>query len=74
MVRGHGKDTKEILKKIRASVQGIPGAQIAVNQEQSGPPTQKAISLEIAGDNLDTLVHTANNLKNYIAKQNIAGD
>ena len=69
----HGKDTKEILKKIRASVQGIPGAQIAVNQEQSGPPTQKAISLEIAGDNLDTLVHTANNLKNYIAKQNIAG-
>jgi multidrug efflux pump len=69
----HGKDTREILKKIRRSVQGIPGAQIAVNQEQAGPPTQKAISLEIAGDNLDTLVHTAARLKNAIAKQNIAG-
>jgi multidrug efflux pump len=69
----HGRDTKEILKKIRSSVQGVPGAQIAVNQEQSGPPTQKAISLEISGDNLDTLVHTATRLKDFIAKQNIAG-
>jgi multidrug efflux pump subunit AcrB len=69
----HGKDTKEILKKIRRSVQGIPGAQIAVNQEQAGPPTQKAISIEISGDNLDTLVHTAARLKTFIAKQNIAG-
>ena len=69
----HGKDTKEILKKIRSSVQGIPGAQIAVNQEQNGPPTQKAISIEISGDNLDTLVNTATRLKDAITKQNVAG-
>jgi multidrug efflux pump len=69
----NGKDTKEILKRIRASVQGVPGAKISVAQENSGPPVQKDISIEIAGDNLDTLVKTSNRLKSYLAKQNIAG-
>ncbi|WP_295672700.1 efflux RND transporter permease subunit [uncultured Mucilaginibacter sp.] len=69
----HGKDTKSILAKIRNSVQGLPGAKIAVAQEASGPPTQKDISLEMAGDNLDTLVATAARLKKYIGQQGIAG-
>ncbi|MFI5157602.1 MAG: efflux RND transporter permease subunit [Sphingobacteriales bacterium] len=69
----NGKDTKAIMERIRRSVQGVPGAQIAVAQEQSGPPQQKAISIEIIGDNLDTLVHTADRLKNYINKQGIGG-
>ncbi|MBD1387317.1 efflux RND transporter permease subunit [Mucilaginibacter rigui] len=68
-----GKDTKEILKRIRNSVQGIPGAKISVAQENSGPPVQKDISIEIIGDNLDSLVKTSNRLKAYLAKQNIAG-
>jgi len=69
----NGKDTKVILTKIRAAVQGIPGAKISVAQENSGPPVQKDISIEIIGDNLDSLVKTGNRLKNYIAQQNIAG-
>ncbi|SDS76033.1 Multidrug efflux pump subunit AcrB [Mucilaginibacter mallensis] len=69
----NGKDTKEILKRIRSSVQGVPGAQIAVAQEASGPPVQKDISLEMAGDNLDTLVHTSARLKKYLDQQGIAG-
>jgi multidrug efflux pump len=69
----NGKDTKKVLNRIRASVQGVPGAQIAVAQEASGPPVQKDISLEIAGDNLDTLVHTASRLKKFLEQQNIAG-
>ena len=69
----NGKDTKKILANIRRSVQGIPGAKIAVAQEASGPPVQKDISIEIIGDNLDTLVKTGERLKSYIAKQNIAG-
>ncbi|MFI5163105.1 MAG: efflux RND transporter permease subunit [Sphingobacteriales bacterium] len=68
-----GKDTKKILANIRASVQGYPGAKIAVAQENAGPPVQKDISIEIVGDNLDTLVNTADRLKKYIDKQNIAG-
>ena len=46
----NGKDTKKILEKIRSSVQGVPGAKIAVAQEASGPPVQKDVSLEMAGD------------------------
>ncbi|XHR97935.1 efflux RND transporter permease subunit [Mucilaginibacter sp. UC70_90] len=69
----NGKDTKKVLANIRAAVQGIPGAKIAVTQENSGPPVQKDISIEIVGDNLDTLVATGNRLKSYLAKQNIAG-
>ncbi|MES2279408.1 MAG: efflux RND transporter permease subunit [Bacteroidota bacterium] len=69
----NGKDTKKILQNIRAAVQGVPGAKISVAQENSGPPVQKDISIEIIGDNIDTLVATGNRLKAYIAKQNIPG-
>ena len=69
----NGKDTKAILKRIRGAVQGVPGAKIAVAQENAGPPVQKDISIEMIGDNLDSLVKTGNRLKNYLAKQNIAG-
>ena len=69
----NGKDTKKVMERIRSSVQGVPGAQIAVAQEAAGPPVQKDIDIEIAGDNLDTLVKTAANLKKYINKQNIGG-
>ena len=69
----NGKDTKAILKKIRDAVQGVPGAKISVTQENSGPPVQKDISIELIGDNLDSLVKTGDRLKSYIAKQNIPG-
>ncbi|TFF36671.1 efflux RND transporter permease subunit [Mucilaginibacter psychrotolerans] len=69
----NGKDTKAILKKIRGAVQGVPGTKISVVQENSGPPVQKDIAIELIGDNLDSLVKTSNRLKVYLAKQNIAG-
>ena len=69
----NGKDTKMVLKRIRNSVLGIPGAKISVTQENSGPPVQKDISIELIGDNLDSLVNTGIRLKAYLAKQNIAG-
>jgi multidrug efflux pump subunit AcrB len=69
----NGKDTKKILANIRKAVGGIPGATVAVNQENAGPPVQKDISIEVAGDNLDTLVHVTDRLKKFIERQNIAG-
>lgn len=68
-----GKDTKEILARIRKAVTGYPGAKITIDQEGGGPPTQKDISIELAADNLDTLTNTAEALKRYLVKQNIAG-
>ncbi|OOQ61659.1 efflux RND transporter permease subunit [Mucilaginibacter pedocola] len=69
----NGKDTKAILYRIRNAVQGVPGAKISVMQENSGPPVQKDIAIEIIGDNLDSLVKTGDRLKTYLTKQNIAG-
>ena len=70
----NGKDTREIMLRIRKAVTGvIPGVKISVDQESGGPPTQKDISIEIAGDNLDSLVKAANNLKKFIDKKNIGG-
>jgi multidrug efflux pump len=69
----NGKDTKKVLANIRRSVQGYPGAKISVAQENAGPPVQKDISIEISGDNIDTLAKTGDRLKKFIAQQNIAG-
>jgi multidrug efflux pump subunit AcrB len=69
----NGKDTKKVMERIRRSVQGMPGVKISVAQENAGPPVQKDISIEMIGDNLDTLVRTSDRLKKFIEKQNIAG-
>lgn len=68
-----GINTSQYLDKIRDAVKGIPGAEISVTQEQSGPPTAKPISIEITGDNLDSLVSTSLRLKKFLAMKNIAG-
>jgi multidrug efflux pump subunit AcrB len=45
---------------------GIPGAEITVDQEQNGPPTDPPVNIEVASDNFDDLIKTAVSLKNYL--------
>ena len=68
-----GGSTAVYLDKIRKAVKGIPGAEITVAQEQGGPPTAKPISIEITGNNLDSLVKTSERLKQYLGSKQIAG-
>ncbi len=68
-----GKSSSEYLTAIRNSIKGIPGTEISVTQEQSGPPTSKPVSIEITGDNLDSLVKTSLALKNFLVSKNIGG-
>ena len=68
-----GPSTSVYLNKIRETVKGIPGAEITVAQEQSGPPTAKPISIEVTGDNLDSLVKVSEHLKQYLDSRQIAG-
>ncbi|MEO0311475.1 MAG: hypothetical protein RIQ89_1132 [Bacteroidota bacterium] len=68
-----GKSTKIYLDKIRDAVKGIPGAEITVAQEQSGPPVGKPINIEIGGDDYATLVQTSKSLKRYLDSLNIDG-
>jgi multidrug efflux pump subunit AcrB len=68
-----GQSTTEVLDRIRAEVKGIPGVQIAVDQEQSGPPTAKAISIEISGDKFEDLITASVRMKDFLDAAEIPG-
>lgn len=68
-----GQSTKQYLNKIRDGVKGVSGAEISVNQEQGGPPTGKAINIEVAAEDFDILVKTANRTKRYLDSLQIPG-
>ena len=68
-----GGNTNDCLMKIREAVKGIPGAEITVDKEQGGPPLPKPIVIEISGDNLDSLVRTADRLKRELKLKQIPG-
>jgi len=68
-----GVATLPYLDQIRETVKGIAGAEIAVTQEASGPPTQPPVNIEITGENFESLTSTAVNLKNYLYAKNIPG-
>lgn len=68
-----GQSTKEYLGKIREAVKGVKGAEISVNQEQGGPPTGKPVNIDIAADEFDLLVKTADELKRYLDSKQVAG-
>ena len=47
----HGINTTDYLDRIRKEIKGIPGAEISVAKNRSGPPTGKPINIEITGEN-----------------------
>ena len=69
----HGVSTRPYLDSVRQSIKGIPGAEISVNQEAAGPPTQPPINIEVSSENFESLTKTAVDLKNYLEKKNIPG-
>ena len=68
-----GKSTSAILARVQHSfaTNKIPGAEIIVEQEPSGPPVGKPISIEITGEKLQDLLATADSLKQYLENPNI---
>lgn len=68
-----GKSTTVYLDSIRTALKGIPGTEITVEQERGGPPTGKPVNIEIRGDDFDSLVRTAGELKRYLDEKRIAG-
>lgn len=69
----NGVSTRNYLEKIRAEVQGIPGVEIAVDQEQNGPPTQKPINIEVSGDKFEDLILSSQSLKRLLDSSQVAG-
>ncbi len=69
----HGLSTRPYLDQVRAEMKGIPGAEISVTQESSGPPTDPPVNIESASEDFDGLVKTAVNLKNYLDSIQVPG-
>jgi multidrug efflux pump subunit AcrB len=72
-LRSTGISTTEYLEIIRKEVANIPGAEITVDKNKSGPPTGKPINIEITSENLEILVADANAFRNYLDSLSIPG-
>ncbi|MBD3289763.1 AcrB/AcrD/AcrF family protein, partial [candidate division KSB1 bacterium] len=71
--RTSGKSTLQYLNEIRQRMKGMAGTEIEVARERMGPPTGKAINIEISGENIETLVDISENLKKFIESLQIPG-
>lgn len=69
----HGVSTRPYLDSIRSEMKGIPGAQITVDQESSGPPTDPPINIEVSSEDFDGLLKTSVSLKNYLDSIQVPG-
>lgn len=69
----NGVSTKTYLDSIQKEVTGIPGVEIAVDQERNGPPTGKQINIEVRGDDYKELAVTSQNLMHYLDSLDIPG-
>ena len=68
-----GIKTKPYLEKIRQAMVGVPGAEISVDQESAGPPTDPPVNIEVSSEDFDNLVKTSVNLKNYLDSIQVPG-
>ena len=69
----HGKRTMPYKDAIREAVQGIPGANVEVAQEDGGPPTDPPVNIEVVGDNFENIASVATQLSNYLDTNRIKG-
>ncbi|MGI8598090.1 MAG: efflux RND transporter permease subunit [Chitinophagaceae bacterium] len=68
-----GKSTKPYLDAIREATKGIVGAEVAVNQEDGGPPTEAPVNIEVGGDNFESIAQTALALRNFLDTNQVEG-
>ncbi|PAB59879.1 efflux RND transporter permease subunit [Anaeromicrobium sediminis] len=65
------RTSNEIAAQVRNEIIDIPGAKITIEKQQNGPPTGKPISIELRGDDLDSIEKVASDFKNIV--ENIKG-
>lgn len=71
--RRHGKSTMPFKEAIRETVQGIPGANVEVAQEDGGPPTDPPVNIEVQGDNFESIAAIASQLFNFLDTNKVDG-
>jgi multidrug efflux pump subunit AcrB len=69
----HGKSSGIYLDAIRANIKSIPGAEISVEQEQGGPPTEPPVNIEVIGEDYGRIAATAQQLYNFLDTNKVDG-
>lgn len=69
----NGISSEMLLNEVRVAMQGIPGTEVSVERESTGPPTGKPISVEISGDDFKTLQGLEKQVRQKIAQAGIQG-
>jgi len=73
-LRKEHRSSVEIMKDLSDSLIGnYPGVQLSVEKNQMGPPTGKAINIEIQGPDYPSLIHYSDSLIAFLEKANIPG-
>jgi multidrug efflux pump len=65
--------SSDVMEKIRAGVRGYPGVTVTVDKDAAGPPVGKPISIEVSGDDFNTLISVTDKLKQFINESGIEG-
>lgn len=68
-----GPATHTYMDKIREVVKGIPGAEVSVDQEASGPPQGKEVAIEVSGDDYPKLAALSKKVERYVDSLKIGG-
>ena len=69
----HGMITKQFLERFRKNIGVMSGVEIIIESQRSGPPTGKEISIEIGGENLDSLSNIEKRVSKIITAAGIEG-
>ncbi|MDC6350388.1 efflux RND transporter permease subunit [Zeaxanthinibacter sp. PT1] len=70
----NGLDTENLRAEIQQELQGIyPGVALSVEKDAAGPPAGYPINIELEGKDYNQLINTAEDIRNFINAENIAG-
>jgi len=65
--------TSNVLEELREGLNGYPGVTLTVDKDEGGPPVGKPISIEVSGDDFETLIEVTEQMKQFINESGIEG-
>ncbi len=68
-----GVESSQVLAEVRDAVNEFPGASIQVEKDAAGPPAGYPINIELKGEDYETMLAEAENLRSYIQDLSIPG-
>ena len=68
-----GISTSMIMKELSDTLATFTGAKFFVEKEENGPPVGKPVNIEVSGNEFESLVNVASDIKSTIDKSHIEG-